>query len=169
MAKLLRALSILALALTVAPVRAEEQRSVVESHFYVALPSPDESLTLLETNEVPLIPGVCYSWMIRLSGKDELLKYREVLKLPAPPAFVSGDDDPYSPTKTSADRKTVETTLFTVPDQGVVDGGWCVVAGDPVGPHTIEIYADDQLLQRFEFELTVEIPALPEEVLPRSR
>ncbi len=168
MARLL-AFSTLALALLVGAARAEEQRTVVESHFYVTLPNPDESVTLLETREVPLIPGVCYTWTIRLSGKDELLKYREVLKLPAAPAFVSGDDDPYSPTKISKDRKTVETTLFTVPRQGMIDGGWCIVAGDPAGPHTIEVFSGEQLLRRFDFELTIERPALPEDVLPRSR
>src|SRR3546814_14139846 len=56
---------------------------------------------------VPYLPDrACFGWRIRLAEAPPVVRVREVLRLPEPPLFWSGEDDPYSPHVFSADRTT---------------------------------------------------------------
>ena len=73
--------------------------------------------------------------------------------MPAAPAFWSGEDDEYSPHRYSADRTTATTEEFATLEDGWLSSSWCIAEGDPIGPHSIEVYIDERLARRFEFEV----------------
>ncbi|MGD1879999.1 MAG: hypothetical protein ACFB13_21155 [Kiloniellaceae bacterium] len=104
---------------------------------------------------VPYLPDrACFGWRLRLTGVPALVKYREVLKLPVAPAFWSGEGDEYSPHRFSADRTLVTTEEFAAPDaDGWIASTWCIVEGDPAGPHSIDVYIEDRLARHFDFEV----------------
>lgn len=107
------------------------------------------------SNLVPYLPDrACFGWRLQLADVPPLVKYREILKLPVAPAFWSGEGDEYSPHQFSADRTMVTTEEFAAPDaEGWIASSWCIVQGDPAGPHSIDVYIDGQLARHFDFEV----------------
>ena len=109
------------------------------------------------SNVVPYLPErACFGWRIRLADRRALVRYREVLKLPQAPKFWSGENDAYSPHSFSADRTTATTEEFAAPDkEGWIASSWCIAAGDPTGPHSIDVFIDGQLAKHFDFEVKI--------------
>jgi hypothetical protein len=149
----LAAVTFLALATAPAVARAPV---VEESEFLVLLIGPDGSASVIESDVVPLIPDhVCFGWRIRVSGTDTVVKQVEELILPvAPDVWVGIEDDEFSPTQLSADRRTATTTTFVTPQDGWMENTWCIAPGDPAGPHTIRVTADGALLREFDFTVS---------------
>lgn len=129
--------------------------TVEDAVFLVSILDGEGNARSVEADVVPYLPNrACFGWRIRLAGAPSLVRTREVLKLPAAPAFWSGENDPYSPHTFSADRRTATTEEFAAPDaDGWISSTWCLAEGDPVGPHSVEIYIDGELVRRFDFEV----------------
>jgi len=126
-----------------------------ETEFLVAITGSNGATRVERSNSVPLIPGrVCYEWRIRLTSGDGLVSAREVFELPAPPALWGGvDENDYSSSQLSKDRKISETTMFYRPKDGWISHGWCVAEGDPAGPYSIKVYVGETLLHAFDFNV----------------
>ena len=109
---------------------------------------------------VPLLPAnACYSWFVQLApgeaGAPPPTTLVERLILPVPLAdwgtlATTPDDN----VEVSADGTTAITTSDAAPDaDGWLTNGWCVAAGDPVGPHRFELELDGAPLASFDFEV----------------
>ena len=135
---------------------AQAQGVVVErTEFFVSVIDGEGNQRSVEADVVPYLPNrSCFGWRARLAGSPGLVQYREVLQLPEAPAFWSGEEDAYSPHSYSADRKTATTEQFAAPDaEGWISSTWCVVEGDPTGPHAIDVYIDGRHINHFDFDV----------------
>jgi len=129
--------------------------TVEAAEFVVAITDDDGNARSIEADIVPYLPGrACFGWQLRFADAPGVIQYREILKLPEAPAFWSGEGDSYSTHSYSADRTTATTEAFAAPDaEGWIYSSWCIAPGDPVGAHSIEVYIDDELVRRFDFEV----------------
>jgi hypothetical protein len=128
--------------------------TVETAEFVVSLTDGEGERRSIASTLVPYLPNqACFGWRIRLAAAPAVVRLREVLQLPAAPAFWSNEDDAYSPHRYSADRKTAITEQFAAPQDGWIASSWCIVEGDPVGAHSIEVFIDDRLIRRFDFEV----------------
>lgn len=146
----------LALALCSAlPAWAGPNLRVLETDFTSQLLQPDGSEVEQSTTMIPLIPDIsCFQWTIKVDSTD-VLRIKEILKLPAAPeSWGEADTNEFSPTVTSADRKTAVTVVFMPAKDGVLTNRWCVAAGDPAGQYSIEVLHEGQSLKTFDFTLT---------------
>lgn len=109
---------------------------------------------------VPLLPAnACYTWHVQLAapeaGTPAPTTLVERLVLPVPLAdwgtlATTPDDN----VEISADGTTAITSFAAAPDaEGWLSNGWCVAAGDPVGPHRFELELDGAPLTSFDFEV----------------
>lgn len=127
---------------------------VEATEFIVSVGDGEGNERRIASTLVPYLPNqACFGWRIRLAEAPALVRIREVLKLPAAPAFWSGEDDPYSPHVFSADRTTATTEEYKAPQDGWIDGTWCIAEGDPVGAHTIDVFVEDAHAHHFAFEV----------------
>ncbi|MGF1592060.1 MAG: hypothetical protein ACFCUW_02200 [Kiloniellaceae bacterium] len=127
---------------------------VEAAEFVVSLDDGEGNERSVVSDLVPYLPNrACFGWRIRLADAPALVRVREVLKLPAAPDFWSGEDDQYSPHTYSADRTTATTEEFAAPKDGWLSNQWCIVEGDPTGAHFIEVFIEDELVRRFDFEV----------------
>jgi len=128
---------------------------VEASEFVVSVSDGEGNQRSIESDIVPYLPDrACFGWRLRVTDAPRLVRYREILKLPHAPAFWSGEDDEYSPHVFSADRTTATTEEFAAPDaDGWLSSSWCIVDGDPVGRHSIDVYLQDALVRHFDFEV----------------
>jgi len=124
------------------------------AEFVVSVGDGEGSQREIVSTLVPYLPNqACFGWRIRLADAPSMVLIREVLKLPEAPAFWSGEDDPYSPHVFSADRTTATTEEYKAPQDGWIDGTWCIAEGDPVGAHTIDVFIEDAHAHHFDFEV----------------
>ena len=142
-------------ALTWLPATAAEATYKVDAaEFVVSVGDGEGNERTIASDLVPYLPNqACFGWRIRLSDAPAVVRVREVLKLPEPPAFWSGEDDEYSPHTFSADRTTATTEEFKAPVDGWLVSQWCIVEGDPTGPHAIDVYIENQHIRHFDFEV----------------
>lgn len=143
MKRLLLAASLFLLA---APAFAQ---NVVETDFTIAVPDGSGGQITESSTLVPLLEGACYDWHIKLAKTKGTIEVVEVYTMPGQPEHLGLDENGQS--VVSDDGLTVTTTRSLTPDDGWIGDGWCVSAGDPVGPYSFEIKAGDTLLHRFEF------------------
>jgi hypothetical protein len=128
--------------------------SVEAAEFVVSVGDGDGNERTVASNLVPYLPDrACFGWRIRLAEAPPLVRLREVLRLPKAPAFWSGEDDEYSTHIFSADRTTATTEEFKAPQDGWIESNWCIAEGDPTGPHSIEVFIEDDLVRHFDFEV----------------
>ncbi|MGF1631194.1 MAG: hypothetical protein ACFCUT_17100 [Kiloniellaceae bacterium] len=155
-ARLLAALGLSgALALAAGAAAAAGAGYTVEvAEFVVSVGDGEGNDRTVISDLVPYLPNrACFGWRIRLTEAPPLVRVREVLKLPQPPLFWSGEDDEYSPHVFSADRTTATTEEFAAPEDGWLESSWCIVEGDPTGPHSIDVFIEDELVRHFDFEV----------------
>lgn len=127
---------------------------VETAEFIVSLGDGEGNRSSIASTLVPYLPNqACFGWRIRLAEAPPVLRVREVLKLPAAPAFWSGEDDPYSTHVFSADRTTATTEEYQAPEEGWIASEWCIADGDPVGAHSIDVFIEGALVRRFDFEV----------------
>lgn len=113
---------------------------------------------ILNDTIVPLLPeNACYSWHVRLAPDDKPKSATETLSLPV--ALADWGDlatNPDDGIDISADGKTATRVFDPAPDpEGWFSHSWCVVEGDPTGPHTIAVAVDGETLTIFEFEVVL--------------
>jgi hypothetical protein len=149
------ALSLGAAALWLFVPLAGQAFTLAASEFLVSVSDGESTLRSIESDVVPYLPDrACFGWRLRFAEPPALARYREVLQLPAAPAFWSGEDDPYSPHRYSADRTTATTEEYAAPDvEGWIASTWCIAEGDPVGPHSVDVYIDGRHVEHFDFEV----------------
>jgi hypothetical protein len=127
---------------------------VEAAEFVVSLGDGEGNERSVVSDLVPYLPNrACFGWRIRLADAPALVRVREVLRLPAAPQYWSGEGDQYSPHVYSADRTTATTEEFAAPKDGWLSNRWCIVEGDPTGAHVIEVFIEDALVRRFDFEV----------------
>ena len=63
------------------------------------------------------------------------------------------EDDPYSQTTTTNDRKVATTNRFMPLKSGKLENTWCLTEGDQSGNHHIVVLNGTQVLAEFEFEV----------------
>lgn len=105
---------------------------------------------------VPLLPAnACYSWLARLPEGSAATSVVERLVLPVALAdWGTLATDPDDNVEISEDGTTATTTFPAAPDaEGWLTNGWCVAAGDPVGPHRFEIEVDGTPLATVTFDV----------------
>ncbi len=129
--------------------------SIESAVFVVSVSDGEGNARSIEADLVPYLPNrACFGWRLQLAAPPALVRYREVLKLPKAPVYWSGEHDAYSPHAYSADRTTATTEQFVAPDaEGWIASSWCIAEGDPVGPHSIDVYLDGAHVKRFDFEV----------------
>lgn len=128
---------------------------VIESDFVVAFQYGGAEQRLSE-DKVPLLPGnACYTWWLRLA--EGQVPQSAVERLVLPGALADWGDlasDPDDGVEISTDNTTATSTFVPEPaSDGWMSKGWCVAAGDPLGPHRIEVSIDGELADTFQFEV----------------
>ncbi len=128
---------------------------VLDSYFFAQLASENENEIRTKTTRIPNIPDkICFGWVINVTPSDELAKITEIFTLPQAPKIWGGvEDDPYSQTITTQDRKTATTNRFASLKKGKLENSWCLTKGDPSGDHHIVVLYGTQVLAEFEFEV----------------
>ncbi len=122
---------------------------------------------------VPLLPSnACYSWFVQLAaaeaGAPAPTTLVERLVLPVPLAdWGTLATNPDDNVEISPDATTAISSFAAAPDaEGWLTNGWCVAAGDPVGPHRFELVLDGAPLASFDFEVVApedyNWPAIPQ-------
>ncbi len=128
----------------------------------------------VDGGKVPLVPGTCYTWWIRLAEGPAPQSAVERLILPEPPAdWGEAATDPDDGIDISDDGKVAVSTFVPEPDaDGWLSKGWCVAQGDPIGPHRIEVEIDGADLTAYDFDVVppedYAWPAMPQPD-PRQR
>lgn len=118
--------------------------------------------TYTATTSIPLLPGeACYYWYIQLSKAKGDIAFTEVMTLPAPPADW-GDAATIEGITISEDGMSVTREGSMVPTEGWISNGWCIVEGDPTGPHLIEVRIGEELVGSFGFEVVAPEGDTPE-------
>jgi len=137
------------------PVRAQQNIEVLDKYFYGEVTINGERSHRTKTTRIPNIPDrMCFGWVVNVKPRDELAKITEIFTLPDEPEIWGGvEDDPYSQTTTSKDRKIATTNFFVALKKGEIENSWCITKGDKSGPHQIIVLYGSQVLAEFEFEL----------------
>lgn len=106
---------------------------------------------------VPLVPGTCYTWWIRLAEGPTPQGAVERLILPEPPAdWGEAALNPDDGIDISDDGKLAVSTFVPELDtDGWFSKGWCVAEGDPLGAHRIEVVVDGTELAAYDFEVVL--------------
>lgn len=107
--------------------------------------------TFIPTTKIPLKEGIIYGWRIHLQGYEGKLTWQEVLTLPKPPLSWGTDNGKHFFLSPDGTKSVIKRTNFV--KKGMVDNFWTVSSGDPVGKHSIEVYAGKHRLATFRFEL----------------
>ncbi len=128
---------------------------VLNKYFYGEVILDGEASKRKKTDRIPNVPEkICFGWVIKVKPRSELVKITEIFTLPAAPqAWVGVDDDPYSQTTTSKNRKIATTKRFMPLKNGTLENSWCISKGDPSGSHHIVVLNHTQVLAEFEFEV----------------
>lgn len=130
---------------------------LVDSVFQVTYRYASDDEVLNDT-VVPLLPeNACYNWYIRLAEGPAPTTATETLKLPVALAdWGTLATDPDDGIDISADS-TVAVRTFTpeLDEDNWFSHSWCVAAGDPTGPHSIEIAVDGKSLTTYEFQVVL--------------
>ncbi len=128
---------------------------VLDKYFYGEVISNGQATHRQKTLRIPNVPDkMCFGWVITVEPSDELVKITEIFTLPGEPELWGGvEDDPYSQTTTTKDRKTATTNRFMPLKSGTLENSWCLTRGDQSGPHHIVVLNGTQVLAEFEFEV----------------
>jgi hypothetical protein len=129
------------------------------------------------TTTVPLSfdDQTCWNWWIRSAEDSGEVTFTEKLIMPeAPESWGDPDDIPEGQIGKlileDGGRVGISTRKHTL-DEGWFGHGWCIVPGDPVGDHVVEVTIEGELVHRFEFEVVpprAEVTPPPTRVYDRS-
>lgn len=127
-------------------------QTVTETDFVLTIPGANGAKDVTEsTTLIPLLPGSCYNWWLKLGKTKGDVTVTEIFTLPSEPAGWGTVNDT---TTISEDNLTSTTTMSLTPDdQGWIGHGWCVAEGDPTGDHHITIKAGTRVLGEFPFQV----------------
>jgi len=138
---------------TVLPARAADAVvQVVRAAFGTFEVESPREIRFVESARVPLRVDQRYGWVITLDTDRRAIRWREEFTLPQAPAT-------WGPAESAGTRPLARdpATAVTEREAAIVDGliynMWSVAAGDPAGRHTLKVFAADQLLATFQFDL----------------
>lgn len=104
------------------------------------------------STKVPLKEGQGFGWLIQLETPRDKIRWREEIRLPAPPQTWDAGEGNGKHTL-SADRRTSilerETPLY----DGFIYNMWQISPGDPRGRYTMRVMVEDLLVSTFEFDV----------------
>ena len=118
------------------------------------------------TTTVPLSPDdqTCWNWFIRSAETTGEVTFTERLVMPAAPESWGDLSVPAEGQigllVLEEDGKVGVSTRKATLDDGWFGHGWCILPGDPTGPHYVEVTVDGEMVQRFDFEV-VPLPGDP--------
>lgn len=108
-------------------------------------------VALQSTRHVPLAPGQQYGWLIRLKTNRSRIRWREDLRLPAPPR--TWGTERVGARAVSGDNRAIVTEREVDARSGYIFNAWQVEPGDPAGRYTIIVSIEDGPSRRFDFDL----------------
>jgi hypothetical protein len=124
------------------------------------------------TTTVPLSfdNQTCWNWWIRSVDTDGEVTFTERLVMPeAPESWGDPEEIPEGQigklVLEEGGKIGISTRKATL-DDGWFGHGWCVVPGDPIGDHYVEVTMEGELIHRFDFEV---VPPRAEVVPPPTR
>ncbi|KKC38232.1 hypothetical protein WH87_11630 [Devosia epidermidihirudinis] len=120
---------------------------VLDRDFVVITSDADGESVATSTDIVPLIAGTCYEWQLKLAKAKLPVSVTELFTLPGAPSDWGSTDT----TSLSADGRSITTQLELQPAESWIWHTWCVLEGDPAGPHEIVVMAGERELARFDF------------------
>jgi hypothetical protein len=103
---------------------------------------------LVATDHIPAVAGQSFGWRIHVPDGRPVV-WHEQLILPAAPAEWSGARF----VDISDDGRVATTASVDVPFDGVIEQGWTITEGDPVGDYELRLWVDGQLHERFFFRV----------------
>ena len=124
---------------------------VKKAEFGVLRTEANGKVTFIPTTKVPFQEGKVYGWRIQLQGYQGELTWQEVLTLPKPPltwGTDNGENFFLSPDGTKSVMKRTKLVK-----KGILSNFWTVSTGDPIGEHTLEIYALKRRIAIFKFDV----------------
>lgn len=126
-------------------------QTVVETDFVLNITEADGSEIRESTTLIPLLPGACYTWWLKLAKVKGEVEVSEAFTLPSAPASWGTVNES---TSISDDMLTATTTMSLAADsEGWIGHGWCVAEGDPTGGHQIVVKSGDKVLGTFPFQI----------------
>jgi hypothetical protein len=120
---------------------------VLKAEFGIVVPGGFRAST-----KVPLKDGQGFGWVIQLETPRDTIRWREELRLPAPPQTWQADEASGKHTM-SADRRTSTLERTARVENGVIYNLWQISPGDPPGRYTMRVMIEDLLVSTFEFEV----------------
>lgn len=135
----------------------------------------DGEVVATTTTTVPLSfdDETCWYWYIRSTEATGEVTFVERLAMPAAPEswgdLDAADPDEVAPTRIEDGGRVGISTRKATLDDGWFGHGWCLLPGDPAGPHSVEVMIDGIMVKRFDFEVVAPpAPDLPAVVMRRS-
>lgn len=127
------------------------------------------------TTVVPLVTDnqTCWNWFIRSTETTGEVTFVERLVMPnAPESWGDPTEIPEGQVGPlvleEGGRIGISTRKATLED-GWFGHGWCIIPGDPVGAHSVEVSVEGKLVHRFDFEVVAPAnPSPPTRVVRRS-
>lgn len=99
----------------------------------------------------------CWYWFIRSADTAGDVTFTERLIMPGAPKswgdVTATDPEEVEPLRIEHDGTVGVSSRRQKLDDGWFSHGWCLLPGDPTGPHTVEISVDGMIVRRFEFEV----------------
>lgn len=114
------------------------------------------------TTTVPLSVDdeTCWYWYIRSADLKGEVTFVERLELPVAPEswgdLSLADKDEVVPTRIENDGTVAISTRRAALDDGWFGHGWCLLPGDPTGPHRVEVSVDGVAVRSFDFDVVDE-------------
>ncbi len=108
------------------------------------------------TNKIPYKAGIHYGWGVKLKSSSILelnkqqISFSESLTLPSAPRIFRYDK---SVTSLNLEGTKATTLLKLTPFDGWVFNFWQITIEDPKGPHFIELFQEQNFVQKFNFSI----------------
>ncbi len=132
---------------------------VIDSTFQTEFTRDGQTYTFSDMLVPNLPDAACYYWYLKFDPATKAeVTLVETLTLPEPlEAWKDYVNDPASTTQINADAQSALTTITQAPDEdGWVNHGWCVAAGDPNGAHNITVTLDGAQVASWDFTVVAE-------------
>ncbi len=130
--------------------RSKPNFEILQADFGIFYKLSEDSWRFQKTKVIPSVPGFTYGWRIRLITFTPTLRWKEVLELPAAPAFRRGGTEPSLPM--SFGKLAVTEGTVSSPGEWIFHA-WSVSGGVPSGKHVLQLYLDGFPVKKFEFEI----------------
>jgi len=129
---------------------------VIDQRFEVVITQDGQEQAYATTVVPNLADAACYYWYLRFDAETtSAVTLVETLTLPEPlAAWQDYTNDPAAETQINPDAQSAVTTFQITPGgEGWTSHGWCVAAGDPMGPHRMAVVMDGSEIAAWDFSV----------------